>query len=129
MLSYLSIGNKNRLKKLSVGMNYTIKDNSHPSIHAEHNAIYKFLNNNKQTFKNNDRLDIFVIRFSKNSCIGYSRPCRNCIIRLIKCNLNIRNVYYTTSDGSVTMESLNDMLNSCLTKFSNGDFKKIQKQN
>jgi hypothetical protein len=131
MLSYSSIESSSRGKKLAMGMNYAIKDKSHPSIHAEHNAVYKLLNDNKryQYIKKCDSLDIFVIRLSKNSTIGYSRPCRNCIIRLLKCELNINNIYYTMEDGSVKVEQLIHMLDSNLTKFSNGDFNKIRPSN
>jgi deoxycytidylate deaminase len=108
-----------------------LKDSTHPSIHAEHNAMYRFLRHNqdRRILRNRNKIDIMVIRLSKTSTIGYSRPCKNCIVRLTNCRyLNINNIYYTDHDGSMKVESFSSMFNSPLTKLSSGDAKKINKK-
>jgi hypothetical protein len=128
MLSSLDTENYSGGKKKAIGTNYILKNDPHPSIHAEHNAIYKIKRHNTQRrfVSNRAKLDILVIRLSRNGTIGYSRPCKNCIIRLMHCNLQINNVYYTDVGGIVKMEKLSMMLDSPLTKLSSGDKKKIR---
>jgi deoxycytidylate deaminase len=130
MLSSLTNGNYSGGKKKAVGMNYILKKGAHSSIHAEQNAIYKIKrhNNQSQFITKRDKLDIMVVRLSKNGTFGYSRPCRNCIMRLMRCNLQINNVYYTDIKGTIKMEKLSTMLDSSLTKLSSGDRKKKKRQ-
>ena len=41
------------------------------------------------------KLSMFVARLNKQGEFGKSRPCRDCILRLLKCGLPIKYIYYT----------------------------------
>jgi cytidine deaminase len=96
-----------------------------PSIHAEHDGMLNLikLNKYKRFLKSHDMIDVVVIRISKCGKLGYSRPCKICIQRMMKFNNKIRinNVYYSDSDGTFKMEKLSSMYESPLTKLSAGD--------
>jgi deoxycytidylate deaminase len=96
------------------------------SIHAEHNALQKFmrLNKKRRLVKNKEHIDIVVIRLTRSGVIGYSRPCMNCLLRLTKSGISINNVYYSDGEGSIICERFNNMFNSQLTALSAGDRRK-----
>jgi cytidine deaminase len=80
-----------------------------PSVHAEHAAIMKLLK-----YKNRPQnLDLLVIRFSKRGKLGASRPCYHCLKRLEniveKHNVNICSIFYSTENGDIDEESLQNM--------------------
>jgi cytidine deaminase len=116
-------------KKLAIGQSYHIKNAAMLSIHAEHNAINKFIKINKyrRFVEPHEKIDIVVIRLSKSGAVGYSRPCRNCLLRMLNCELRINNIYYTSADGSIKVEKLSQMFNSELTVMSRGDSRKMLK--
>lgn len=88
------------LKKIALGMNSNNKWNYMPSLHAEIDAYNKIKN-----YKNNPKkLDLFVIRITNGGRLAESRPCYHCIDILAKSRLNIRNVYYSTSAGTIVCE-------------------------
>lgn len=95
------------------------KDHTCTSTHAEMDALKK-INNWKNKPK---ELDLLVIRLSKSGLLGESRPCANCIKRLLASRLKIHNVYYSTVDGILVCEKLKFMLHDSRTYISTG-FKK-----
>ena len=115
-------------KKLAMGSNCSIESGSLPSIHAEHNAVVKFMRVNKlrRFLSSRDKVDIVVLRLSRTGIMGYSRPCKNCITRLMHYNIVINNIYYSDADGSIIVEKFSTMYDSPLTKFSAGDKRKIK---
>lgn len=133
MLSFSPEVNYGGGKKVALGTNFTpCSRAAHlPSVHAEFNGMQKLakLNNHRRMFKkgnNSDKIDIFVIRISQCGIIGYSRPCKGCIKRMLKFNANVKinNVYYSDSDGTIKVERLVNMYASSLTKLSNGDLRR-----
>lgn len=52
-------------------------------------------------------MDLLVIRVNNSNKLLNSRPCNSCIDKLIK--RNIRKVYYSTDNGSITYEYVSDM--------------------
>jgi deoxycytidylate deaminase len=116
------------MKKVAIGTSSVIQNGPLPSIHAEHSAINKLarLNRYRRFIKTHMKFDIVVIRLSRSGVIGYSRPCRNCLTRLMNANISINNVYYTGADGSIKVEKFSDMYDSNTTEFSKGDLRKIQ---
>ncbi len=80
-----------------------------PSLHAEIDAYNKIKN-----FKHMPKkIDLFVIRITKGGNLAESRPCYHCIDILSKSRLNIRNVYYSTSYGTIVCETFENLrLNS-----------------
>jgi deoxycytidylate deaminase len=109
-------------KKLVIASNYIVKDGALPSIHAEHNALTKLirLNRYRRMIDRSDKVDLVVIRFSKSGKLGDSRPCKDCLIRLMNSQININNVYYTDSSGIMVSEKFPTMFDSELTSYSSG---------
>jgi|LakMenEpi03Aug12_release.lakeMendotaPanAssembly.Ray.scaffolds.fasta_scaffold545362_2 cytidine deaminase len=109
------------MKKLVFGINTDGNCNGVSSIHAESMALSKLVTNPR--IKLNKWFDIFVFRLSKSRKIGESRPCKRCICHMIESDARIRNVYYTTADGNIECERLNNMLDSPKTYITSGDRK------
>ena len=87
-----------------------------PSTHAEIDAYSKIKN-----YKNvNKKLDLFVIRITKGGNLAESRPCSHCIGILSKSRLNIRNVYYSTSGGTIICESFKSLISNSNNYVSTG---------
>lgn len=109
------------LQKLTFGENYIV-NTPLGSIHAEHDVLIKYTKNIK--YKDNKKIDILVVRFSKSGIIGKSRPCKNCIQRMIKikkkCIVDIRYIYYSIDENNIVRERLDDMIDSPLTYVSSG---------
>lgn len=98
-------------KYFTIGRNHKRKIDSQLSVHAEHDCIVKFERKNKYTrnVSQKDKIDLICIRYSKSGKLGNSRPCMGCIKRMGKCSFNIRNVYYSTSEGIITRERFDEM--------------------
>ena len=113
---------------MAIGLSHSIKNAALKSIHAEDEAVNKFirLNHYRRILESHDKVDIFVTRINGNGMATYSRPCRNCLLRIQKCKLPINNIYYTDHDGSIRMEKFNLMIDSELTVMSKGDRKKLR---
>jgi len=93
-------------KKVSFGMNDTRTWNYMPSMHAEIDAYSKIKN-----YKNiSKKLDLFVIRITKGGNLAESCPCFHCINVLSKSHLNICNVYYSTSEGTIVRKSFKNLI-------------------
>lgn len=71
---------------ISIGWN-------HSSVHAEHAAI------NRAWRTGTAGATMVVIRIRKDGSVGMSRPCEQCVIRLI--NAGIKKVVYSDNDGSL----------------------------
>lgn len=98
------------------------------SLHAEAHAIInhfgKSLSFNKKNIifhqsekKNNQNLDLIVIRVNKLGEICNSRPCYNCL-NLMKI-VGIRKIYYSISESELVCENVKDMISihsSAVTK-------------
>ena len=114
------MGVMNGMQKLVVGENYIVQNDGKISVHAEEDAIGKFLRIRDAPKK----IHVLVIRLSKTGQLGSSRPCKNCLTRYInisrKFKLKIKNVYYSTSDGTIERENFITMLDSELTHISSG---------
>lgn len=94
------------------------------SIHAEHDCLNKTVknDNHKQTIKNNDALDMLVIKMSKGGILSYSRPCKNCLIRMSKSKYPLNNIYYSVDPDTIACEKFSDMLKDLAnTRMSRGD--------
>ena len=103
-------------KKVAFGMNELSKWNYMPSTHAEINAFSKI-----KGYKNiSKKLDLFVIRITKGGNLAESRPCFHCIDILSKSHLNICNVYYSTSEGTIVCEAFGSMVTHCNSHVSSG---------
>lgn len=97
-------------------MNELVKWNYMPSTHAEIDAYSKIKN-----YKNiSKKLDLFVIRITKGGKLAESRPCSHCIEILSKSRLNIVNVYYSTSDGTIVCESFKNLTSNSNNYVSTG---------
>ena len=94
------------MKNVSFGMNETNKWNYMPTTHAEVSAYMKI-----KGYKNiKNKLDLFVIRITKGGKLSESRPCFHCIDILHKSHLNIVNVYYSTTEGTIVCEKFKNMI-------------------
>ncbi len=84
-------------EKSCIGSSENITHRHMPSKHAEIDAYNKIRN-----YKNMPKkIDIFVIRLTKLGILAESRPCYHCLDFLEKSGLNIKYVYYSTSDGNI----------------------------
>ena len=90
------------------------------STHAEMDVLRKVLKS-KSVPKRIDKYDIIVIRISRTYKLGSSRPCYHCINTMMNASsIKIRYVYYSTRDGKIVRERLDEMLKSELTHVSTG---------
>lgn len=99
------------------GENYRVENCINKcSLHAEDVAIEKF----KQSKKNykNKKFNMLIIRFSKSGEIGDSKPCNQCINKIIKSGINFKKIYYTTKHKTIKSETLSHLQTS--TRCSNG---------
>jgi len=103
-------------KKLAIGTNSNNKFKFMPSTHAEVDAIGKIKNKKNKPKK----LDIVVVRFTNSGALAESRPCYHCLCFMEKSGLDIRNVYYSTSEGTIAKEKLCEMKSNPITCISSG---------
>ena len=112
------------MKKLVLTSNSIIGESSLPSIHAEHMGFLKFM---KLYQYQKIQVDIMVLRIAKNNgTLGYSRPCKECLMRLSKSGIQINDIYYSDTDTTMRVEKFAQMKNSNLTKSSSGTRKDWQ---
>lgn len=94
-------------KIYSVGFNRYIKEDTIQdkkikyTIHAEIDALHKF------DFKTLKGVDILIIRIGKTMKLKNSRPCNNCIDKLLR--KGIRKVYYSDENGNIVEEFIDMM--------------------
>jgi hypothetical protein len=114
-------------KYLACSSNKKLKSHKIQSIHAEHDCIRKLekLEKYRRHIKKKEKIDMIVIRYSVKGYIGLSKPCKGCLMRLEKCDFNIRYIYYSDSYGDIVREKFKDLLNSDTTSYSSATrFKK-----
>lgn len=79
------------------------------SNRTEHAEI-ACLNNIDNRMKLTGNFQLLVIRMSKTNKLAMSRPCSNCIKKMIKflhhTPLNINKIYYSEDDGSIACNTL-----------------------
>lgn len=93
-------------ERIAISTNANYKRGIMPSIHAEADMIKKI--GRKRNIPK--AIDIIVVRCSKTGNIGESRPCYHCILAMSRSRLNIKNIYYSTNDGTMAKEELCDMV-------------------
>ncbi len=95
--------------------------NSPVSTHAEIDALNKLYDRSSDKRKiARIKYNMLVIKVGKSGKLCSSRPCKNCLTTLMKSNINIQHVYYSTKEGSIERERFIKMLNSPLTYVSSG---------
>jgi len=93
--------------------NSIIRGNGLTSIHAEESALHKLQRLiHYRKFDDRKNVDILVIKLTKTGILSYSRPCRDCITRLERSGLKINRIYYSNEFGSITSESLSELVAS-----------------
>lgn len=107
---------------MTCGTNYIVgpRDARILSVHAEVCALRKAIKHPKIEIAKSRNYTLIVLRITRTGVLGNSRPCRDCITSISKSALNIRNVYYSTSDGNITSERVDEMADSPLTRPSSG---------
>ena len=92
---------------LSFGQNHYPCNGKTDTIHAEHDAI------NKLPFKRNNekiKINMLVLRFTKNFKLCMSKPCNQCINNMIhlfpKKGYIIKNIYYSNTNGDIEKTTL-----------------------
>lgn len=66
---------------------------------ATHAEMYVLDKLSTKHIKKHQRIDIVVLKIT-NSELGNSKPCHLCMAKMAQ--YNIRNVYYSNSDGGIT---------------------------
>jgi hypothetical protein len=113
MLRYfLTIAAPFAIKSYGENQYNNASDSTCSSIHAEANAMRKLLPLRRQ--KNLKKIDLLVIRVSKNGQFGNSKPCIHCILNLSK-NLpdkgyTLQDVYYTDERGDIIANKFQNLI-------------------
>lgn len=101
-------------EKLAFTMNIAVQRCGKWTIHAEEAALKKCMDNNKEA--KSLKIDILVVRLSKDNTLGQSLPCTNCVNFMSKIqnthNIVIKNVYYSACCGNIYKEKFCDIVNS-----------------
>lgn len=101
-------------------------------IHAEENAIKRFLRDNdlynnisSRKGKKNKKIkvDLLVVRVSENGQLKNSKPCRNCVEMIFGMKrINVDNVYYSNVNGEIVCEKFKNLYNNIeMCKISRGN--------
>ena len=91
-----------------VGFNKFSSNKKLSTIHAEIDALFKFIHNRTLQNCNQGKFDIIIIRL-RNNTLKNSRPCSHCL-HILKLYSNIiHKVYYSNTNGNIVYEFLNDM--------------------
>lgn len=83
------------------------------STHAEQDCIQRFsyvIKKGTKKYRNISNVknyDILVVRISKSGSLVNSRPCDDCIKKLL--SLGVNRIYYSNDKGEVIREKLSDM--------------------
>lgn len=101
------------MKKLAYATNSIIRGNGLSSVHAEEwalNKLQRLVRDRKIDSKRS--VDILVIKLTKTNRLAYSRPCRDCITRFERSGVRINRVYYSNEFGTITSESLSELISA-----------------
>ncbi len=123
--------NKNiNLNKIKIGENSNrIRyNNIKIKTHAEINALEKMdLKSNNSLKNKNINVDLIVLRINKQYSLCDSAPCYHCTCELKKKHfINIKNIYFSTSEGLIKCVNFNDWNNQTNHHISKG-WKNINK--
>jgi cytidine deaminase len=112
----------NRLRwseKLAFAMNSTVQQYGKCTTHAEENALDKYVYGGKKA-----KIDILVVRLTKNNVLGLARPCKKCVnlMSLIKSTGKaiIKDIYYSLNNGDIQKEKFCEFINSDKIHLSSG---------
>jgi hypothetical protein len=88
-------------------------DGLHSGIHAECDAIHKLPPLPRK--KKLEKVNILIVRFTKNGKIRNSKPCTNCITKMSLLppykGYSIKYVYYSNDDGTIVKTNLRSLQN------------------
>lgn len=102
-------------KIVSTGYNKSsnYNNNNYRSIHAEKDAIFKLVKNNKFQNKNiRNNCSLYVVRIKQNTNeLKYSKPCKDCIKNIVE--NNIGSIYYST-DSSFIDDLIGGFVKDCM---------------
>ena len=96
------------VKKLAFGNNSTDAYFGMNSRHAEMDVLRKI--NVKYFQKSREKLDLYVIRITKNGTMAESKPCMYCIKMLATSGINIKWIYYSTDNGDIIRVKLSELI-------------------
>ena len=108
-----------KIKVFAFGLNSTRKNYNNKSTHAEVDAMKKI-----QYKKIEGKMDLIVIKLSKNGEFRESRPCLTCLKSMR--GLKIKHVYYSTVNGDIQREKFNGMEENPNTYLSYGHRKMLK---
>lgn len=91
------------------------------SIHAEVNALNKLKKKIlARGYRKRENFDLMVLRVSPKGKLCSSKPCLHCTTYLINTPINIKNIFYSTTEGTMKKERLSkinrDTLTICLSR-------------
>jgi len=86
-------------------------NNTHIKTHAEIDALKKIKKLYCSKKMKNKKVDLVSICI-KNQKMHNAFPCKHCILQLSNSNININNVYYSTSDGIIKCVKFSKLDNS-----------------
>jgi cytidine deaminase len=98
------------MKKYPMGINNTNILSNGMTVHAEINLLSKI--------KCNKSISILVIRINKEGKLKESKPCYHCLKAMRNSGLNIKYVYYSTSNGNIVKETFSKMTSIYRTRGS-----------
>lgn len=102
--------NNSGLKKVAFGINVDRPYFGMQSRHAEIDALLKL--KNTPYYSLGRKLDLYVFRFKKTGELAESKPCFYCIKKIASMQLNIKYIYYSTSDNTIVKSTLTKLLDS-----------------
>ena len=103
---------RSTLKKNNVfyGNNINKISNKRSSIHAEINALDRYLKNPIK----HKKINIIVIRINNIGQLCNSKPCYHCIVEMYKkYSRIIKNIYYSDSNGKIQKTNIYDLYDNC----------------
>lgn len=96
------------------------------SVHAEEDALHKYICKRKKDTKKRPKIDLLVIRIADNGTLKNSKPCLHCMMALKSYNnkeVNIRNIYYSNDDGEIEHIKFNKLFDNrhheCIISYGN----------
>ena len=96
------------MKKKAFGNNIDFPYHGFNSRHAEMDVLQKM--NIAYYKKNHIKLDLYVIRLTKNGQLAESKPCKHCIQMMASSGLLFKWIYYSTSNSDIVRVSFHNLL-------------------
>jgi deoxycytidylate deaminase len=81
------------------------------STHAEIDVLIKLLNHKISKLRYL-KFILIVIRITKSGKLTMSRPCKHCLEILSRSGIRIREVHYSTTEGTIANEKFSDLISS-----------------